>query len=277
MRKEKKHRRSFSPLKKNNLASDVLSSFLDFIFPPRCAVCRKKAAGIICEPCMDAMPLTQPPFCFRCGKSLKGKNAAYPLCADCRMNKHKLYFHSARAAGMYEGNLRRAIFVYKYQGNKKLLPALAGLLFSFLNGESLNTFSSPRNVNVKDDDVFPDVHALHAITFVPMDAQKQKQRGFNQAELLALELSRKFSLPLIYGLRKRKGAKAQVSLSEKERWENVRGIFSVDDDEKEKFKGKSILLVDDVLTTGATASECSRVLRKCGAEKIVVATLANTS
>lgn len=226
---------------------------------------------------MDVMPLHQPPFCFCCGKSLKNKNVAYPLCAECRTGKRHVYFHSARAAGIYDGSLRRAIHVFKYQGNVKLAPAVSSLLYSFLSSDMVNAFPSLNEIHVKDEHLFPDVRTLDGITFVPMDAQRKRQRGFNQSELLACELSKKFSLPLVHGLRKEKSTKAQVKLSGKERWENVRGAFFMDESEKARFKGKSFLLVDDVLTTGATASECSKVLRKCGAKKIFVATLANTS
>lgn len=223
------------------------------------------------------MPLTQPPFCFRCGKSLRGKNSGYPLCPDCRSETHKLYFDAARAAGIYDGSLRRAIHAYKYRGKKNLAPALAELLFSFLSGEAVNGFQPSSNVTIKENHFFADVRVMDGIAFVPMDAEKQRQRGFNPSELLAVELSRKFSLPVLYGLQKMKGAKAQVRLSGKDRMENVRGVFFADNSDAEHFKGKCVLLVDDVLTTGATASECSKILRKCGAEKIFVATLANTS
>jgi len=108
---------------------------------------------------------------------------------------------------------------------------------------------------------------------VPLHRDRLRQRGFNQASVLAWPLARRFGLPMPQGLlRRARPTVPQVALPERERRQNVRGVFVVAD--KRALQGRRVLLVDDVLTTGATATECSRVLRAAGAETVDVLTLA---
>ena len=112
------------------------------------------------------------------------------------------------------------------------------------------------------------------ITYVPMHYQKEQKRGYNQSKLLALELGKRLNLKVVSVLEKRKPNRVQSSLSERERIKNVRNIFSFQN--TIDVKNKSIILVDDILTTGATVRACSKVLKEQGVQKICVFTISKT-
>lgn len=161
----------------------------------------------------------------------------------------------ARAAGTYEGALREMIHRWKY-GERTYLTTffgekLAEVFFRYWNSQSF-------------DLILP----------VPLHSQRLRERGFNQALLLAKELSRRTRIPCSKRLlRKRFPTAPQVDLSGQEREKGVRRSFHVPN--PEQIEGRSILLVDDVYTTGATVNECSKVLLRAGAEQVAVLTLAH--
>jgi ComF family protein len=161
----------------------------------------------------------------------------------------------ARALGAFEGSLQAAIHRWKYEGKTHLTPFFAEWM-----AEGLNRYWEP--------------HSLDLLIAVPLHPRRLKERGFNQAFLLAKELSRRTGIPSLKTiLRKNKPTLPQVDLSGAEREKGLRGAFHVV--EKKELLGKSVLLVDDVYTTGATVNECSKVLVKGGARKVDVLTLAH--
>jgi len=161
----------------------------------------------------------------------------------------------ARALGAFEGSLQAAIHRWKYEGKTHLTPFFAEWM-----AEGLNRYWEP--------------HSLDLLIAVPLHPRRLKERGFNQAFLLAKELSRRTGIPSLKTiLRKDKPTLPQVDLSGAEREKGLRGAFLVV--EKKELLGKSVLLVDDVYTTGATVNECSKVLVKGGARKVDVLTLAH--
>jgi ComF family protein len=168
---------------------------------------------------------------------------------------HRKYFTMARALGAYEGSLREAIHRWKYEGKTYLTPFFAEWM-----EEGLNRHWGP--------------HSLDLLIPVPLHTQRLRERGFNQALLLVKELSRRTGIPYRKTiLQKKKPTIPQVNLSGTEREKGLRGAFQVIG--KEELLGKSVLLVDDVYTTGATVNECSKVLLRGGAERVNVLTLAH--
>jgi ComF family protein len=168
---------------------------------------------------------------------------------------HRKYFTMARALGAYEGSLRGAIHRWKYEGKTYLTPFFAEWM-----EEGLNRHWGP--------------HSLDLLIPVPLHTQRLRERGFNQALLLVKELSRRTGIPYRKTiLQKKKPTIPQVNLSGTEREKGLRGAFQVIG--KEELLGKSVLLVDDVYTTGATVNECSKVLLRGGAERVNVLTLAH--
>ncbi|MFN7919022.1 MAG: ComF family protein [Bryobacteraceae bacterium] len=168
-----------------------------------------------------------------------------PLCRDGLTG-----FDAAYTYGGYEGALRRLIHVFKYDGVTTLAEPLGRLLARAL----------PRDIEF--DLVVP----------APMHWRRRWSRGFNQAELLAREIGRRISVPVKPALRRGRNTPSQAGLTSAARRRNLAGAFRVSD--PKKVAGKHVLLVDDVLTTGTTAAVCARALKRAGAARVTVLTLA---
>lgn len=180
------------------------------------------------------------------------------LCGACQQSPP--LFAKATAFGAYEGQLRELIHLYKYD---RVLPAV-GLLGGMLAG-AIEKLSLPGSWPL-------------LMVPVPLHSSKRRQRGFNQSEELARAALKKLGRPSIQLagklLVRERATISQIGLTRPQRAENIRGAFRVV--HRSSVEGQSVLLVDDVLTTGTTASECARVLRKAGAESVFVATVART-
>jgi len=189
------------------------------------------------------------PVCARCGRPMERSGG---LCSECAAGETEFFL--ARSFGHYKpgGLLARGITGLKYKGEKALARELGPLLDRGYTGELM--------------------HEAQAITYVPLSSEKLADRGFNQARLLATFLGRKVDLPVIKTLRKTKVTSPQAELGRKERLVNVRDCFDV----IRPISVDSILLVDDVFTTGSTVNECSKVLKLGGAKRVFVATLARS-
>jgi ComF family protein len=159
-------------------------------------------------------------------------------------------FDSASSYGFYEGSLRKLIHLYKYAGVHTLARPLGNYLLAAL----------------------PRQERMDVIVPVPMHWRRKWSRGFNQSELLAREVSRRTGVPLAPALRRAKTTPPQAGLSDHERRRNVTGAFR----STQALEGRHVLLVDDVMTTGATVSACAAVLKRCGAARVTVLTLART-
>jgi len=161
----------------------------------------------------------------------------------------------ARALAAFEGSLQAAIHRWKYEGKTHLTPFFADWM-----AEGLNRYW--------------ELNSLDILIPVPLHPRRLRERGFNQVHLLVKELSRRTDIPYLNTiLKKKKPTLPQVNLSGVEREKGLSGAFHVI--EKEELLGKSVLLVDDVYTTGATVNECSKVLVRGGAERVDVLTLAH--
>lgn len=188
-------------------------------------------------------------FCVQCRQPFRNR---FPLdehgrCTACRLGLRD--FDAAYSYGVYEGPLRTLIHLLKYEKVRPLAVPLGGLLASALPLET------------HFDCVVP----------MPLHWRRRWSRGFNQCELLARELSRRRGIPMLEAVRRRKFTTPQAGLSGAKRRTNVSGAFR---GERRKVKGKRVLLIDDVYTTGATVAACSRALRKAGASYVAVLTLA---
>jgi ComF family protein len=177
----------------------------------------------------------------------------YPLdehgvCAACRSGLRG--FDSAACFGFYEGSLRSLIHLFKYAGMKPLARPLAGYL--------------ERALSVDD--------RFDMVVAVPLHWRKRWARGFNQAELLARHIAKHRDIPLVNALRRKRPTGVQAGLAIAGRRRNVEGAFAAR--AAADVKGKRILLIDDVMTTGATASACASALKRAGAASVSLATLA---
>ncbi|MFH1074729.1 MAG: ComF family protein [Candidatus Firestonebacteria bacterium] len=233
---------------------NILTGILDAVFPANCKTCGKKMkadrAVCFCGACWSTIRKIKEPFCVYCGKQLALPNEHF--CADCTVSR--LSFVDNRSAGVYEGVLKEAIHEFKYKGKKRLGKCLGKLMVDYLK----------ENGGLDDIDL---------IIPVPISENKIEKREYNQAEILAGYIGRSFEIPVLKDVLERtKDTSAQYELSRDERFRNVNGAFDIK--HPEKIKWACILLVDDLLTSGATADECSRMLLGAGASQIRVFTLA---
>ncbi|MCJ7705616.1 MAG: ComF family protein [Desulfobacterales bacterium] len=234
----------------------LIERFLQFLLPSQCHCCERfleEGQKGICPDCLSKIRWIEPPLCTLCGAPFLSREIENHPCGACLIRGK--YFTMARALGYYKGPLREAIHRWKYEEKSYLTLFFGGKL-----AEGFHHYWNPQSFDL----LIP----------VPLHPKRLRERGFNQALLLVKELSQRTRIPYSKGLlRKRKPTPPQVNLSGGEREKGVRGSFHIQRDEE--IKGKSILLVDDVYTTGATVNECSKVLLKAGAERVDVLTIAH--
>ena len=233
----------------------VRESLLDFCFPMSCAGCQKvrltSSMGLWCNDCLEALPWLRSPLCPQCGRPfLKSLSAPDHLCGDCSLGLFS--FDCARSAVLHTGVVRERIHQLKFGGQLQWVPPLADLL--------AKAFES--GLSQRADFIVP----------IPLHIRRLRHRGFNQAGLLAKHVGRFKKLSVRFDILFRDAwAEPQTRLSREERLQNVKGAFSVRD--PSAVKGRRILLIDDVFTTGSTLTECTRILKNAGAARVYALTV----
>ena len=220
----------------------------------------KWMAPFLCPACTSGFLPVESPQCSRCGMVFKSRKGEDHVCGECMDSPKR--FQIARSAGIYKDALMAVIHCFKYKGKTQLARPLGTLLFTaFIN--------------------FWDKMSMDLIVPVPLHVKKMRMRGFNPSFLLVKDWVRiteilhvEFAnIPIdITVLKRRRWTEPQTGLGRKERLANIKNAFHIRNGSK--IKGKRILLVDDVYTTGATVNECAKVLLKGGAGQVDVLTLA---
>ena len=228
----------------------VLAKLKEILFPEgfSCAVCGReiREGKHICYDCKITLPYNDKQRCVKCGRAI---DSFSKLCLLCKGNE--ILFDRAYAPFRYEEPVDLLVQRFKYGGERHLATVFA----EYLVGEFLQAGI-----------------ACDIITFVPMTARSQKARGYNQSEELARELAKRLSLPCEGVLCKVRETERQATLGFDARSENLQGAIVCEGE----VKGKHVLLIDDVLTTGATASVCAAALKRKKAAKVSVLTVAST-
>jgi ComF family protein len=214
---------------------------LELLLPQRCLACGRGGAAV-CDACLAALVPIAPPLCDRCSAP-----TAWPVARCIECSGRRIAFASARAAVAYDERMRRIVAGWKEHGLRRLARAAATLVVEACER--------------------PDVEVL---TFVPPDRDRHLQRGHHPAARLARELGARWELPVEPLLARRRAAVRQRGLGVEGRRRNVRGAFAA------RTAPSRVGLVDDVYTTGATASAAASVLRKAGAREVRVLTVART-
>lgn len=241
------------------LAASLANCFeagLAWFYPRFCQLCENARAtageGFVCRKCWTGLRFIKPPFCERCGLPYEGEITGPFECSNCR--DMELHFSSARSAVAAKGIALEVIHRFKYQRALWFEPFLTDLLLRA---------AVPGMRDQKWDLIVP----------VPLHSTKEREREFNQAERIAAGLARALKLPVRTDLVRRVvPTRTQTLLTKKQRADNVRRAFVPG--RRDKLPGARIILVDDVLTTGATTSACARVLRTLGAGDVCVWTVA---
>jgi ComF family protein len=240
------------------------STLFSVFFPSDCRICSLPLTNIsrlpVCPECLEAMSRSEGRNCSVCGERMFGfePDADVRLCGEC-LKEHPS-FEKASAYGSYDGGLRELIHLLKYDRVRTAARVLGRMLAE------------------ANSDLQPHFDLSTALLVpVPLHSSKFRSRGFNQSELIA-EAAAKVSLDLRairlrpQILKRVRPTQSQTGLTREQRRENMRGAFAVT--QADEVRGRDILVVDDVLTTGTTVGECARVLRNAGAARVWVATVA---
>ncbi|MGQ9789105.1 MAG: double zinc ribbon domain-containing protein [Armatimonadota bacterium] len=226
---------------------------LDALYPRRCAGCGMAGYDGWCEKCTEQIEFVTQPVCTRCGTPLPPEE----FCASC--TTHPFVVEAVRAAAYYRGVVKRALHRCKYGKHPTVAPALAELLIKGWH----TTLTAP-------------LHAAEVVIPVPIHCHRERERGFNQSMLIAKSFCDSTGLPLLQDVMERTVyRRPQVGLDAHERQQNVKDAFRVV--KPERVAGKSVLLVDDVWTTGSTLNESAKALFSAGASRVFAYTVAHES
>ena len=213
------------------------------VFPQSCVLCGRvtlnRDLSQVCPECLEGLERIAEPLCQVCGRPLPGgRYSLADTCAACRSDPPD--FDMARAWGPYQGELRELLRAYKYRNLRPLAGPMAGLLGEVFDLQFSSSF----------DWIVP----------VPLHQERLKGRGYDQALLLGRSLSKKTGIPVLRGIKRKKKTLPQYGLSSNQRKLNTAGAFAID--KRVHLEECSLLVLDDVFTTGSTVSSLCRCLRK---------------
>lgn len=236
---------------KLHILERIFGTLLDLIYPRRCPVCDKAVkpfGSLICEECEGKLAYIKAPFCQKCGKELKDKRAFY--CHDCMGKEHS--YDRGMALFTYE-SAAQSIYRFKYRGRQE---------YAAYYGERMARILGKRILELKPDALVP----------VPIHSSKKRIRGYNQAELLAKELGYRLEIPvradLVQRIRKTLPMK---DLSSQERQKNLKKAFNI---RRFDVKLNTVVIIDDIYTTGSTIDAVADTLRSVGVQNIYYVALA---
>lgn len=237
-----------SPITK--FLNNTIDTLLELVYPERCIVCREviefRSNKWLCPECKDKFEPISGKTCKICGVPLHAND----ICMTCRERKN--YFKRAFCVYEYENEVRTAIHHIKFHDCPQNLKYFADAAAEFLRENGFE--------------------GADYIVYVPMYPSDKRKRGYNQSEIFAKELEKRGMAKTINALKKVRKTQHQHDLTGEQRVKNLKKAFEVID--REKIKGRKLLLVDDIFTTGTTANECSKALMKAGAESVEVLCIA---
>ncbi|HEV2299678.1 MAG TPA: ComF family protein [Candidatus Acidoferrales bacterium] len=242
-----------------SLIRAAMDALVSVLFPAPCRICGEvlTTASLlpICGECLASLAPLCDPCCNLCGRPFASELASdsvTPLCFACRGGVYA--FDCARSYGSYSDEMARAISLLKYEKVMRLGTWFAARLVEKVRTE-------------------PEIFAADVVVPVPLHPARRRERGYNQAELIARPVARRLHLPLrAYLLVRTRPRPPRLLLSRRERWESVRGAYEMR--RGAKVDNLRVLLIDDVCTTGATLDSCARALKRAGAKSVTGLTVA---
>jgi len=217
---------------------------LDILLPRACAHCREdlsRASGPLCRACACALPPPPEPACVRCAGFRGGPS---PFCADCAGRRFACRL--IRAAAAHRGPAASLVHAFKFRGSKPAARAAGRSMAAALT-------------------LHPELSGFDALAAVPIHARRERERGYNQAELIAREIAAATGLPLLDAVERARAAAPSWKLGRVERRSELAGAFAPRAGAAGLVAGKRVLLIDDVAATGTTLEECAVALRAAGA------------
>ncbi len=233
---------------------EILQKIIEIFLPPRCIKCGAiLAQDGLCAECYNELNFISAPYCHKCGHPFEAQNTGKKmLCATCS-KKNKTPFRYNRSALCYDEASKNLILALKFMDKTENAKVLAKWL------------------NIAGKDIWKE--GVDILVPIPLHYTRLVKRKYNQSALLAKELSKLCHVPVDYtSVIKHKATKPQVAFSGKERIQNVKGVFSVK--HQDKIKGKRVVLIDDVMTTGSTLKECALAIKAAGAKSVDTLTVA---
>ena len=236
----------------------AFNSISTVLLPATCKLCQSVVEdlrlGVVCQSCWNSVSLIEDPFCEVCGYAFPSKTIATDgaVCGSCRRGLYR--FDVARAWAPFRDSVKEIIHQLKYGCHPSLARPLAVRL--------ADAYETHRH-RLQADWLIP----------VPLHPARKRERGFNQSGEMARHFSRIAGIPLAqHWLLRTRPTKVQAGLTRRERRRNVSGAFEMS--RSARVSGKTVLIIDDVFTTGATLNECARILRQNGAARVAVLTVA---
>ncbi len=230
----------------------IFNTFINYLAPEdiKCICCDEELFDTredgLCDKCRQELSYITK-SCDKCGREIYDEGK---YCVDCKDISYA--FDKVYSCLNYDGTITKLIYNLKYGGQKFLASYLASFIVE----------------KIKQNDIKFDI-----LTYVPLNANRQRKRGFNQAELIANEVAKRLGITTTCLLRRVKDTSFQARLSREERIDNLKDAFELID--KKAVKGKTILLLDDIFTTGTTMSECSKLLKSGKAKSVLGITLSH--
>ena len=230
---------------------------MDLIYPARCELCGSQLENLekyICRNCSSKLPVISTPHCPICYRSIRTRGDENRICGYCKLDSKRIV-EKVVALYEYRDGARELIHRYKYDKYQFLSVFFAENLFEQVNESDI-------------------LEGVDWIVSIPLHWTRKRWRGFNQAYKIARYISKKTGIPLLPAkyFKRIKKTTPQVILNAEHRKKNIRGAFELN--KKIRFENSSVVLIDDVLTTGATSNECARILKKAGAKKVNILVLA---
>jgi competence protein ComFC len=233
---------------------DFIRGIASLIYPPACTICAASVGpdDYLCADCEAKLSRIVPPFCAKCSQPFDGAITTTFSCANCA--HRKLYFDAAVSAYRSRGIARHVILNFKYGRQIHLRHLVGQWLIAALDDTRLRE------------------RKFAAVVPVPLHPARQRARGFNQAALLAERVGPHLRAPVRPVLQRVRFTTTQTAFDRAERIQNLRHAFRLR--QNADVRGLDVLLIDDVLTTGSTLSECARILKENGAQSVYAATAA---
>ena len=225
-------------VKQNNVLAKVI---LDAVFPPRCLSCNKFGAWV-CGECWQKIELIKTPICYRCYRL----SSEFKLCPSCHRQQA---LHRVIVCAHWQASLKKIVYGFKYRRARVVTNLLGGLLSAAIQSISLT-------------------HNNVVVVPVPLHRYRYWQRGFNQAENLARVVAEQNHWPILTTLVRHKPTLPQFGLNKMTRKDNLADAFSLKPGSQALLAGKTVIIVDDIITTGVTLNECAKTLRQGGAKEV---------
>jgi len=221
---------------------------LELLYPTTCVFCGTVASEGICESCRKEVKILQEPLCKKCGKPVRYEEQEY--CYDCQKIIH--FYEQGRGLWLHKMPVSQSIYQFKYR-NRRVFAQYYAEQMAGQFADLLRKWQ------------------IEVIIPVPIHKSKRRKRGYNQAEVLAKELSGRLEVPMeAFAVRRVQKTNALKEMNPNERRRALSGAFAVEDDWKPK---KKVLLVDDIYTTGSTVDELARILKENGVQKVYFLTI----